>query len=230
MILIWIFTNIKTNNMSKSLRSRFKEFMEISFWRYKKLKEGELTNKHYKPFYTEYFDLKDDFYNNKIILDIGCGPRGSLEWADMTKERYGLDPLTEKYLKLGADKHKMKYVQAYSEDIPFKDNYFDVVCSFNSLDHVEDIEKTISEIKRIIKPGGIFLLIVDVHLYPTPTEPQSIKWDFNKTYFSNFTVLSEYRYKNSELGKIYANARNKLTIDENDKSGLLVTKLQKPIV
>lgn len=215
--------------MSKTLRSRFKEFMEISFWRYKKLKEGELTNQHYKPFYTDYFELDEKFYTDKVILDIGCGPRGSPEWANMTKERYGLDPLSDKYLKLGAAKHKMKYVQAYSENIPFEDSYFDVVCSFNSLDHVESIDKTISEIKRIIKPGGIFLLIVDVHPYPTPTEPQSIKWDFINTYFPEFTILSENRYKNSELGKIYVNARNKIPADEKDKSGLLICKLQKPV-
>jgi len=56
-----------------------------------------------------------------VALDIGCGPRGSLEWADMTKERYGLDPLANEYLKLGADKHKMKYVASGAEKIPFED-------------------------------------------------------------------------------------------------------------
>jgi len=214
--------------MSKPLLSRFKEFVEISYWRIKKLREGKLTNWHYEQFYTSYFGLDKDFYKDKIILDIGCGPRGSLEWAEMTKERIGLDPLADKYLKLGAKNHKMKYVNAYSESMPFENNYFDVTCSFNSLDHVEDVDQTVEEIKRTLKVGGIFLLIVDVHSYPTPTEPQSLKWDFIKTYFGEFEILMEERYKANETGKIYANARNKITIESsNPKTGLLVTKLRK---
>ena len=214
--------------MLKPLISKFKEFVEISYWRFKKFREGKLTNWHYEQFYTSYFDLEKPFYNNKSILDIGCGPRGSLEWADMAKDRIGLDPLSEKYLKLGADKHKMKYVNAYSENIPFDKTHFDVVCSFNSLDHVEDVKQTCNEIKRVLKPQGIFLLIVDVHAYPTPTEPQSLKWDFVKTHFNDFEILSENHYKISKPGKIYANARNKISVGTNKpKVGLLVAKLRK---
>ena len=45
--------------------------------------KGILNNKHYEQFYTEIFDLDKNFYNDKIILDIGCGPRGSLEWINL---------------------------------------------------------------------------------------------------------------------------------------------------
>ena len=33
-----------------------------------------------------------------MTTDIGCGPRGSLEWATMAAERVGLDPPVNKYL------------------------------------------------------------------------------------------------------------------------------------
>ena len=46
-------------------------------------------------------------------------------------------------------------------------------------------------------------------------------------YFPDFKILTEHRYKNSELGKIYVNARNKHMAEESDKSGLLVCKIQK---
>lgn len=214
--------------MIKSLLSKFKEFVEISYWKFKKFKEGKLSNSHYKEFYTSYFSLDDTFYNDKTILDIGCGPRGSLEWADMAKKRIGLDPLVDKYLKLGVKNHKMTYVKAYSENLPFVDNYFDVICSFNSLDHVEDVKKTTQEISRTLKSGGLFLLIVDIHNYPTPTEPQSLKWDFLDTNFKNFEILMEERLKSSKQGRIYTNARNKIPIDKkNAVTGLLVAKLRK---
>ena len=46
-------------------------------------------------------------------------------------ERVGLDPLVPVYKKMGISKHSMKYVSAVSENIPFSDGYFDVVCSIN---------------------------------------------------------------------------------------------------
>jgi ubiquinone/menaquinone biosynthesis C-methylase UbiE len=37
--------------------------------------------------------------------------------------------------------------------IPFPDAYFDVVCSLNSLDHVDDFDKVAAEIIRVLAPG-----------------------------------------------------------------------------
>jgi len=134
-----------------------------------------MSNDHYLHFYTSHFGMEASYYANKVILDIGCGPRGSLEWADMASRRIGLDPLAKEYLKLGAKHHQMQYMDAPSEHIPLQDGECDAVFSFNSLDHVEDIELTIKEIKRITRPGGIFLLLVEVNHPPTDTEPHELK-------------------------------------------------------
>jgi len=144
---------------------------ELAYWQRRKRKERHLKNDHYQQHYTDLFGLTTEDYRNKKVLDIGCGPRGSLEWADVAAERYGLDPLANEYLKLGAGKHKMSYVSAPSEAIPFADGYFDIVASFNSLDHVDDLDRTSAEIGRVTKPGGRFLLVVEINHPPTPTEP-----------------------------------------------------------
>ena len=99
---------------------KVKEFFELYYWKYKKTKEKQLGNSHYKFFFTTYFSLDEKFYRDKTVLDIGCGPRGSLEWANMAKERIGLDPLADKYLKLGAENHQMTYVNGYTEELPFE--------------------------------------------------------------------------------------------------------------
>jgi 2-polyprenyl-3-methyl-5-hydroxy-6-metoxy-1,4-benzoquinol methylase len=104
-----------------------KEHHELSFWRKLLAAEGQSSREHYPWFYTTYFDLEPSFFEGKRILDIGCGPCGSLEWADMAAERVGLDPLVPKYMKLGANKHKMTYAASPSENIPFPDGHFDVV-------------------------------------------------------------------------------------------------------
>ena len=49
-------------------------------------------------------------------------------------------------MSLGIENLKMIYINSCVENIPFPNNYFDVISSFNSLDHVDDIDKTISQI------------------------------------------------------------------------------------
>lgn len=152
----------------------WKEFNELSYWKGRKQAEGVLTNDYYEHFYTAHFGLDTAFYNNKVILDIGCGPRGSLEWASMASRRIGLDPLAKEYLRIGADQHRMEYMDSPSERIPLEDAECDAVFSFNSLDHVEDVDRTLGEIKRIVRQGGLFLLLVEVNHPPTDCEPHQL--------------------------------------------------------
>ena len=154
---------------------QWKELNELVYWKEAKRSEGSLSHSHYEYMYTTYFGIELSFYEGKVILDLGCGPRGSLEWADVAKRRIGLDPLADRYMALGAREHKMEYMNAPSEHIPLGDGYCDVVTSFNSRDHVEDDEATLKEIKRVTKPGGLFLLLVEVNHPPTACEPHNLR-------------------------------------------------------
>ena len=152
----------------------WKEYNELRYWRKKKAQEGTLRNEHYRYFFTTHFGLDDAYYRGKFILDLGCGPRGSLEWASMVARRVGVDPLANEYLRLGAHEHQMEYLDAPAESIPIGDAECDVVASINSLDHVEDVDRTLSEVKRITRPGGYFLLLVEVNHPPTDCEPHQL--------------------------------------------------------
>ncbi len=156
------------------LFTRWKEFNELNYWKKRKKTEGTLSNSHYKYFYTTHFGFDDSYYSGKCILDIGCGPRGSLEWASMASRRIGLDPLAKEYLRLGAKQHQMEYIDSPAESVPIEEAKCDVVSSFNSLDHVKDVDQTLKEIKRITRPGGYFLLLVEVNHPPTDCEPHQL--------------------------------------------------------
>ena len=138
---------------------------------------------HYEYFFTEYFGLTRDDYRDRSVLDVGCGPMGSLEWANLARERIGLDPLASHYRDLVGGSQAMTYVAAPSEAIPFEDGRFDVVSSFNSLDHVEDVQRTVAEMLRVTSPSGRILLIVEIGHAPTPTEPHYL----NRTLVDWFT-------------------------------------------
>lgn len=206
-----------------------KEKNELTYWRIIKFFEKELNNNHYKNAFTKFFDLTDENYKSKKVLDIGCGPRGSLEWCKNGDELIGLDPLADDYLLLNNKIKTMKLIKGFSENIPFENSYFDIVSSFNSLDHVDNLEKTISEIKRVLKPGGYFLLITDCCHISTPTEPQTFGWEITEKLKPEFDIIFEKKLEKKGR-KIFRNIERNVEYDFNNKTnryGLLIAKFIK---
>jgi SAM-dependent methyltransferase len=207
-------------------RSQLKNTAESLYWLWVYLKEKKLTKAHYQPFFTTYFDLSEEFYHGKKILDIGCGPRGSLDWAKQAELTIGLDPLADFYQKINPYL-SMKIIKAEAEHIPFENDFFDVVSSFNSLDHVDDLSLVVAEIKRVLKPQGFFLLITDVHPEPTLCEPSGFDWDIVKRFEPELFCLSERHYEGERL---YQSIRQSVPFDHSDsrkRFGVLTAKFQK---
>ncbi len=159
-------------------RVRQKEEAELRFWRGRYEAENGALGHHGKELYCDHFGVETDFYAGKRVLDVGCGPRGTLEWADMAAERVGLDPLVPRYRDLGIDRHAMRYVAAGAEQMPFDADSFDIVTTMNSLDHVDDVDAAVAELGRVAAPGATWFLLVEAGAPPTATEPQTIDWEF----------------------------------------------------
>lgn len=149
---------------------------ELGYWQGRLTKESDLGNRWYRYFYTEHFHLPPTFYSGRRNLDLGCGPRGSPEWAEDATLRVGIGPLAHRYGALGTSRHDMLYVSALGENLPVADGSFVVVGSFHSLDHVDILREVAAEIVRVLAPGGIFLLLVDVNHNPTDSEPLRLPW------------------------------------------------------
>lgn len=203
---------------------------ELGYWKLQKAKDGNLSAGHYEYFYTDHFGLGHDDYAGQQVIDIGCGPRGSLDWATMAEQAVGLDPLVGEYedLGVGEDSH-VEYVESGAEDIPFSDGHFDVVTSFNSLDHVDDLQQTVAEIKRVTAPGGLFLLITDVNHDPTVTEPLSFGWDVVERFEPEFELLWQDHREKSESG-VYESVADGDPYDHSDDTrryGVLSAKFEK---
>jgi 2-polyprenyl-6-hydroxyphenyl methylase/3-demethylubiquinone-9 3-methyltransferase len=95
-------------------------------------------------------------------LDIGCG--GGIiaeDLAEFSATVTGVDISTASLET--ARKHAkengldINYMESYAESLPFADNSFELVTCCDVLEHVEDVDKAISEIERVLKPGGIFV-------------------------------------------------------------------------
>lgn len=53
----------------------------------------------------------------------------------------------------------MVFVKGYAEELPFLDNSFDIVFSRLAFHHFTDVSAVFSEMVRVLKPGGRFVMI-----------------------------------------------------------------------
>lgn len=95
--------------------------------------------------------------DHATVVEVGCG-LGHLHvchrnWrgfeysgvaVELAKERYGQD---------------LKIAEADARDLPLADGSVDFLASFDTLEHIPDVEKAFAEIARIIKPNGIGFLM-----------------------------------------------------------------------
>ncbi|MBU0627783.1 MAG: class I SAM-dependent methyltransferase [Nanoarchaeota archaeon] len=108
--------------------------------------------------------------NCKKILDHGCGIGRNLFYLRQEGfEVYGIDNSDYALASLKKKNLPPKYIiHGDISKIPFEDNFFDTLISTNVLAHgnLKQIERYISEIKRVVKPGGIILLVVpSIHFF-----------------------------------------------------------------
>ena len=96
------------------------------------------------------------------VLDVGCGTGGMLTALQAFGEVQGIDSDASAI----ASCHQRgisKAIVADSPPIPFPDNSFDLVTSFDVLEHVDDDTELLSEIHRVLAPGGTFVVAVPAY-------------------------------------------------------------------
>src|SRR5947209_7131051 len=98
------------------------------------------------------------------ILEVGCG--GGLICEQLAQRQavmVGLDPsegalaTARAHAEQSGLGHNIYYQQGYAESLPFADGSFSAIISLDTLEHVRDLKATISEIARVLAPGGIFV-------------------------------------------------------------------------
>ncbi len=89
-----------------------------------------------------------------------------------------------------------------------------MVSSFNSLDHVNNLDQTISEIKRVLKPGGTFLLLTEVNHKPTKCEPITFSWGIIEKFTDTFSAVELRQYEKTK-GGLYDSILDNIIFDES---------------
>lgn len=100
-----------------------------------------------------------------IILDVGCGGGINIKrMAESAKKVYGIDysiesvnvstQINEELIEKGI----VEISEGNVLDLPFEEGSFDIVTAFETVYFWPDIENAFGEVKRVLKPGGIFLI------------------------------------------------------------------------
>ncbi len=113
--------------------------------------------------------LKDKLKNlsGGKILDIGAGWGGSVEFLTDALSNYvsivGID-ISEEYIERArealedsTERDRISYKIMNAQNMKFEDNTFDTVCITNTFHHLYNIPAVLSEMKRVLRPSGLFI-------------------------------------------------------------------------
>lgn len=136
----------------------------------------------------EMADKPAGYFEGKSVVEIGPGPVGMLE-ASNARTKVAIEPLADLYREnnlLLPDLRGTVYLCKGVEESGLLSNMADVLVASNCIDHVDDLDKALSEIRRILKPGGELFLNVEVDHEATVCEPIEIREEELGELFSQY--------------------------------------------
>ena len=180
------------------------------------------------------------FMHNKRVLDLACGEGyGSYLLARSAESVVGID-IDEKTIKHARNKYikrNLEFKVGSITDVPITgERLFDVAVCFEALEHIEDHEKLLSEVKRLLTPDGVFIVSTpnktvysDEPQFNNPFHVHELYFDefkelFEK-YFKNVKFLGQRIYCNSNIWPVFSSGDNKIVeylIDRNPKEFVFV--------
>jgi len=136
------------------------------------------------------------------ILDVGCeAGYVSIRMAKKGADVHSFD-ICEEALKVFKKKKEARGINIFyaaAQKIPLKDNSFDYVVCTEVIEHMPQLDKVFSEIKRVLKPKGELLLTF-------PNEGlRKILYPIAKLFGINTSIENEvtlYEYKFEEITKL----------------------------
>jgi len=100
------------------------------------------------------------------VFIIGCGSQDEMSIINKKCEGFGID-ISEKAIKKSRKEHpRFSYCISDATQLPLRENSFDCVVCSEVIEHVQENAKILSEVRRILRGGGIFIV----------TTPNWISW------------------------------------------------------
>src|SRR6266704_7168255 len=98
------------------------------------------------------------------ILDVGCGTGANLQLLSKFGVAEGVDVSTEA-LEFCRARGLSRVKQGAAESLPYEDAQFDLVTGLDVVEHLDDDVAGLSEMFRVLRPGGRALLFVPAFMF-----------------------------------------------------------------
>jgi len=137
------------------------------------------------------YNFAKDWVSGKSVLDVGSGEGyGSYYLAGFAKEVTGID-YDEKIIYFAREKYQrqnLRYLDLNAERLDSLKDKFDVICSFQCIEHIPDVNKFLKNISGLLKESGIFICSTPNRLDASPGREAPL----NKFHLREY-LLDEYR-------------------------------------
>jgi ubiquinone/menaquinone biosynthesis C-methylase UbiE len=139
---------------------------------------------------------------NASVVDIACGEGyGSALLATVAADVTGIDidPSVVKFASGKYVRNNLRFLQGNTSAIPLNSASADIVVSFETIEHHDQHDAMLQEIKRILKPGGLLVISTpDRHAY---SDERNFKNQFHVKELSGkeFRALLDKYFQNTRL-------------------------------
>jgi len=138
------------------------------------------------------------------LLEVGCGEGRGIEWLTPKVTSYSaIDKIVPVVEKLKAKYPQGQIISGNIPPLPYGDDSFDCVVSFQVIEHIKDDQTFLKEISRVLKPGGFALI-------STPNRPLSLSrnpWHEREYTADELTVLAKKYFSNVQMKGITGNEK-----------------------
>lgn len=168
------------------------------------------------------YDFARPLCAGKEVLDAGCGVGyGTAHLAAVARHIVGVDVAADaiEYAREHYGGANVEFARADALELPFPDDSFDVVCSFETIEHVRDAEAFVGELRRVLRPHGTCVLSTP-HVERTTHAPAN---PFHVLELSpdDFATLLRQRFDEVELyGQRRRQTSRHRTLQRLDVAGL----------
>lgn len=142
------------------------------------------------------YQLARKFAQEKIILDAGCGSGyGSAGLAKTgARKVYGVDlaPDSIFYSRTHHRHQNLIFRQGDLTKLDFPENFFDLICAFEVIEHIKDYSQALAEFYRVLKPGGILLISTpNKAVYSPDTKKPFYPFHYHEFYLKDLKKMLE---------------------------------------
>jgi len=147
------------------------------------------------------YGFAKEFVEGKKVLDLACGEGyGSAILAEKAEEVIGID-INEVVIKHACTKYvkdNLKFMKSSMTEVAIEENkLFDVIICFEALEHIEEQNKAIAEVKRLLKDGGIFIVSMpNKYIYSDLSNCKN-PWHKKELYFDEFKGLLKSNFNHA---------------------------------